>query len=479
VVTTREVTLEPVAEGPRRWLADHGPFLVALLVGAALRVVVELAFPPALIHADGPTYLAFLKTFEPDPYHPAGYGLLVLYPLSLLTANVAAVAVAQHLMGLAVAVVAYALLRRWGVGRWLAMLATLPVVFDSLQLILEQTVLSDTLFELLLVLAVAALGWTRRPSVPTALIAGLMLGGAVVVRLVGEPLVLVAAGFCLLAADRWQAKLRTAVVLVLGFALPIGAYATWYHAEHGVFALSQFGGKALYIRTTSFVDCSKLSVPHYQRVLCPREPLGQRSDPTYYGWQDPRTIPRLIPPSGTSRNDAMHQFAVAAIHQQPTDYVRVVLRDVALNFDLWRTNRFEYWGASSWRFSHYPLRRPKERVLLAYAEHGGEQLTAREPYADALVTYQRVGYLPGPLLLGCLLLAVLGSVGVGRSRHAGKRSICMLLTATAIVLLVVPAITAGFSWRYQLPALALLPAGAALALTALRDGPQSSAEPGR
>jgi hypothetical protein len=224
------------------------------------------------------------------------------------------------------------------------------------------------------------------------------------------------------------------------------------------------------------VDCAKLSIPHYERVLCPRKPVGQRLDPTYYGWQDPRTIPRLHPPRGTSRDEAMRQFAVAAIRRQPGRYVQIVLRDFALNFDLWRTDRFEYWSSSSWKFSHYPLREPRERVLRAYAEHGGEQLTARQPYADALTTYQRVGYLPGPLLLGCLLLGVLGSVGIGRSRHSGTRSICMLLTATGIVLLLVPAVTAGFSWRYKLPALALLPASAAIAFTALRERPAETTE---
>jgi hypothetical protein len=50
------------------------------------------------------------------------------------------------------------------------------------------------------------------------------------------------------------------------------------------------------------------------------------------------------------------------------------------------------------------------------------------------------------------------------------RAICLLPTITGLMLLLVPAITTDFSWRYQLPAIPLLPAGAALAFTALRRG---------
>jgi hypothetical protein len=238
-----------------------------------------------------------------------------------------------------------------------------------------------------------------------------------------------------------------------------------------VFALSQFGGKTLYLRTTSFVDCSALSVPHYERVLCPPQPLGHRLDPSYYAWQDPHTIPRLNPPPGVTDDQAMHQFAVAAIRQQFASYAKIVLRDFALNFDVVRTNRFEYSSSDKWLFSHYPPPHPRDKIRQAYAQHGGRQLSVTQPYANALGAYQRVGYLPGPLLLGCLLLGLLGGLGVvGQARASRMRSITLLLSVTGTGLLLVPDIAGDFSWRYQMPALALLPAGAALGITALRGG---------
>ncbi|MGI8887635.1 MAG: glycosyltransferase family 2 protein, partial [Nocardioidaceae bacterium] len=72
--------------------------------------------------------------------------------------------------------------------------------------------------------------------------------------------------------------------------------------------------------------------------------------------------------------------------------------------------------------------------------------------------------------LGCLVLGLAGGLGVGRARKSGLRPIGLLLTLTGTGLLLVPDLTAEFTWRYQLPALLLLPAGAALGFTALRGG---------
>lgn len=460
---------------PRSWMVEHRPFLVALAAGVLMRVIVQLAFPPAFIHSDGPTYLAAIDPLQPTPERPVGYVLLVLLPASWVTSDVMLVSLVQHLLGLLTAVVLYAVLRRWGAGRWAATLASLPVLLDTMQLNLEHSVLSDSLFVFIVVGGLALLIWNQQLRLGHALAAGLVLGAAATVRLVGEPLVVFAVLTALVLGGKdWRRRVATAVVVVVGFAVPVAAYATWYHQERGVFALSEFTGKSLYLRSTSFVDCSLLSVPDYQRVLCPGEPVGHRRDPTYYAFHDPRTLPRLEPPPGTSQDQAMREFALAAFRTQPLDYARTAARDFLLNFDVWRGDRFEFETAYKWRFSYYETVRPTAWTGPAYAAHGGRQLQVRAPFADMLLVYQWFGYLPGPLLLGCL---VLGLVGAGRARRSGLRAVTSLMLLAGVSLMMVPDLTAEFVWRYQLPALVLLPAAAALGWTALLRRGQA-AEPG-
>jgi hypothetical protein len=458
----------------RPWYVEHRPFLIALAIGALIRVIIQIGFIPAFNYSDGPAYLKFIDTFKLIQARPEGYDLLVVYPLSLLSRKVLYIAVVQHLMGLASAVVLYVLMRRWRVNVHVATLATLPVLFDTMQLVLEHSVLSDTVFELLLVMAVATLGWYRRPTVGLALAAGLLLGASVVVRLVGEPLIISGVGFCLLAASGWRKKLVTAVVLAIGFAAPVAAYATWYHSQYGVYTLAQFTGKSLYLRSTSFVDCSKISVPKYERVLCPRQPVGQRLDPTWYVWHSNQTIPRLKPPPGVTKDEAMRQFGLAAIKAQPLDYALIVARDFALNFDIWRGDRFEYDTAYKWRFGHYVTNDLNRQTRESYRQHGGEVLHLDKPFAYFMAGYGFVIYTPGPVLLACLVLGLLGGFGFRRARKSGMRSICLLTALSGAGLLLMPDVTQEFVWRYQLPGIALIPLSAALAYTAMSGAPQDS-----
>src|SRR3954451_19800136 len=110
-------------------LRDHRPFLALLVLGIVVRVVVQVAFPPAFVFSDGPGYLALVDHLTPLPDRVVGYGA-ALAALSHLTRDVWLIAIVQHLLGLLTAVLAYVTLRRWRVGPWAAALATVPVLFD-------------------------------------------------------------------------------------------------------------------------------------------------------------------------------------------------------------------------------------------------------------------------------------------------------------------------------------------------------------
>ena len=458
----------PRSESPvRRLLAEHRPFLLLLGGAALLRVLVLVSFPPAFVISDAPTYLRLVDVLEPSPDRTVGYGIW-LRALAWLTRDVAAVALSQHLLGLACGVLVYVLLLRWGVRRRVALLATLPVLLDRMQLVLEHSALSDIVFEALLLLAVAVLAWRRRPTVGLAALAGLLLGLSVLVRVVGQPTVLAGVLFCLLAAPTVRARLATSAALVAMFVVPLVGYAAWYHAEQGSWALSEAGGRALYMRTTTFVDCARLEVPAYQRALCPDEPLGERLDPTWYGWHDPDGDHGLDPPDGSTPDEAMRSFALAAIREQPGDYVRVVLRDAVSSFAPLRLDYFEYDTAWKWGFWYYIDYEPTEWTGPAFAAHGGEPPRTHQPGAWVLGVYGFVVYLWGPVLLA--LLVVVGRGLLRRTPTGGleTRPLIVLLASLGTGLALAPILTAQFVWRYQLPMVVLVPVAAALAWERLR-----------
>jgi hypothetical protein len=446
---------------------DHLPFLVLLAAGAVLRVVVQLSFPPGFVFSDGPVYLGVADHLTPLADRVVGYAVF-LHTLAWVTSSVWLVTALQHLLGLATATLAYVLLRRWGVGRWVAALATVPVLFDGMQLVLEHSVLSDVLFDLLVLAGVGALAWHRLPQLPTTLLGGLLLGAAVCVRVVGQPLVVAAVLFCLLAAVTWRGRFVHSVAVAAAFAVPVLGYAAWFHEEHGVWAMSQSAGRALYMRTTAWVDCDRFSMPNYERPLCPAEPVGQRLDPTQYGWHMPDGTHGLTPPNGITPDDAMHDFAMRAIRAQPWDYTRTSFRDVGLNFWVPRQDVFEYDTAGKWSFERYVGRdQLTDYTRPAYETHGGRLPSVHQPGASWLADYGVAVYLWGPALLALLGLAV-GALFVRRRRDGPRRSVIALLLMVGGGLMVAPDFTAEFVWRYQLPAVLLVPMAAAVGWARIR-----------
>src|SRR5450432_349027 len=89
--------------------------------------------------------------------------------------SLALIAALQHLAGLAVAVMMYAVLRRAGVRSWIATLACATVLFDPAQFLLEQLIMADLLALTLMIAAFAVLLLRDPPSVPRSALAGLLM----------------------------------------------------------------------------------------------------------------------------------------------------------------------------------------------------------------------------------------------------------------------------------------------------------------
>jgi hypothetical protein len=126
----------------------HAFLIVLLAAGLTLRVLVWLAYRPALLYIDSFRYLDNLVPLAPDQLNPIGYDL-VLRPL-LAIGGLGFVAAVQHLAGLGIAVGVYACVLKLGARRWVGALAAAPVLLDAYQLQIEQNIMSEVTFEALL-----------------------------------------------------------------------------------------------------------------------------------------------------------------------------------------------------------------------------------------------------------------------------------------------------------------------------------------
>jgi hypothetical protein len=442
----------------------HWVFLALLGVGFALRVVTQIAYRPALLFIDSFRYLENLQDLNPTKTQPIGYPLLLLRPV-LSIGNLAAVAALQHILGLAMAVAIYAVLVRLGARLWIAALAAAPVLLDAYQLQIEQNIMSEALLQALVLAAVVLLLCRRPVTLPVLAVAGVLFGLAATVRTVGVVLVVPAVVFALVAgAGGWQRLIRAGTI-ALAFALPVGIYAGYYWYDEGRFGINRGDVLLAYGRAATIADCRGLDLPDYERILCPREPLGQRLGVNEYAHSSP--YPDAVdPPPGMSRDEVLRDFSRRVIVHQPLDFAQEVATDFAKGFT-WRRKTFDGDAPlSRWQFQrHYPTFGPDP--LPPIEEQGGGRPRVIEPLAAFLRGYQlSVGYTPGPLLALAFGAGVLGAIGVGRARRSGLRAACALPTLCGLCLLL-GADLFHFSWRYQLPALVLAPLGGALGITAL------------
>ena len=183
-------------------------------------------------------------------------------------------------------------------------------------------------------------------------------------------------------------------------------------------------------------------------------------------------------PAGTTREQLLASFSVAVFRQQPLRVAASIARDAARLFALTRDGNPEIPSIARWQFQvFYPTYPPRFTMTalteLARPEGGGGNLVTVRPVAALLRDYQlHGGYTPGPLYAVALAAGLLGALS-GRwrrqKRTAAERqgaAACALVTLFAVVLLLCSD-AFEFSWRYQLPAVVLLPAAGALGLTVL------------
>jgi hypothetical protein len=460
----------------RGGLRRHWLFAVVLGCAAGLRAVVQLAYQPALIFPDSERYLQYAQAFlngqwTPDWLRTSGYSLLLMP--AVLARNLASVATVQHLLGLASAVLIYAALVHFGARRWLAVLATVPVLFDPLQLDIEQYVLTDVSATFLLLVALVVLVWKREAIGTGALVgAGLLIAGATLIResdlLVAIPMLLY---LVILLRPRRRA-IRAVLLLLAGLVPPVLGYLLWFTAGYGTFNFITYNAQFWYGRIAQFADCTGLTLPSYERHLCPQQPPAQR-DPDFYMWQKGSPQVTLQPTAGLSKGQIISDFDRRILEHQPLTYLKVVAGDVLYSFSPVRGDGPEKYPTAYHDFrTFFPGDKDEVATIPRYT---GTRPHADHALAGFLSGYGRDFWVPGPVLAAGLALGLAGAAGIGRARRGSPRrpaarpalrGPCLLFALGAIAAAEPPFIIATFDWRYELPQFSLIPVAAVLAVTA-------------
>lgn len=464
-------------------LRRHAGLIVLIGVALALRVLAVVAISPGIWFSDSNSYITSAATGTLSKIRVDGYALFVAPFWHLGSA--AALIDLQHVIGLGMVVALYTLLVRRGVPRWLALLGVIPAALDAYLIVVEHTIMSETIFHASVVAMICLLLWRDRLGIAAALAAGLLLGYAGVVRSVAIPFLVVVLAYLLVRRVGW----RPLVVFLAGWFVITFGYMAVYDHQHGKFAFNQSGGKFLYGKVARFADCRTMQgLPANERRFCPDPNHRLTSNSYLWGKKSP------IRGVSVSKDHLLRDFAVRAIRDKPVIYAKTVIGGVVHYFEPGHRIGSNDYPVQVWQFPADPrhwgypgYRGPIRPGIFSREIHHKttepNKFVARmvsRPHVDVGVSrflhdYQRVAYTWGPLLALCVVLVL---VAVVRRRGPWRTRLDGALLATLVLasLLVAQALSV-FSYRYQMIAALLLPPAAALAVAAMLSGRRRASEP--
>jgi hypothetical protein len=465
-------SLAAASRPPRRRspLRRHSALWALLAAGAALRLLALVAVYPGIWFSDTNSYVTAAATGTLSFVRVVGYSLVVSPFWQLGSAG--ALIVTQHVLGLGIVALVYALLVRRGVSRGLAAAAVVPAALDAYLIDIEHMIMSETVFHAAVVGGIALLVWRPRPGAVALAGAGLLLGYAAVVRSVAMPFAVVFVAYLLVRRVGW----RRLVAFAGAWTVVVVGYATLFDVQHGEFGFTRYGGRFLYGQVAPFANCAQLPrLPAKERPLCPD--AHQRLTRISYLWGARSPIHRL-PVAADGR---IKDFSLRAIRAQPLEYAKVVVGNFIHYFEPGHHTGRDDYSETAWQFPidprhwTYPGYRGPIRPGRAHRRHGIDpnrylRAMVSRPHTDAaasevLHVYQIFAYSSGQVLAPCLLVVVI--VLALRRGDRRLRLDAALLAAVALTALLVASALSAFDYRYGLGATILLPAAAALAASAL------------
>jgi hypothetical protein len=439
----------------------HPLLLGVVAAGVVLRILVEIAYWPALFYSDSWEYiqLAYSKSIVAfSGSRPSGYPLLI-HLLSLPGRNLATITIVQHLAGLATGVIAYALLKRLGIRTWLAVVVAAVILLDSYAIALEQHIMAETFVALALLLSAMVAALYSRSSLPMAA-AGLLLAGAVSMRVAA---LFAVPAFVLFVIVRARPA-RVLAASLAGLALPLLAYGSLHAADGRGFGFTEnIGGWAFYGRVAAIADCRGADIPAQTRPLCETAAARAKGrSPSWYINSPDSPAHRTFGFDPSPRiSGLLSDFAFAIMRAHPAEYVVLVAGDFARVFEpggggVDTPLRFPEKGSFTWE-SVQPLKTWHDTYFPDYRR------TIREP-SGLLLAYQNVfhaaRWLLGAFVLAMVLATVLSFFGRPR---CSLRAIYLLFGGMGVGLVLGSVATVEMNLRFLIPAIPLILCGGVLA----------------
>jgi hypothetical protein len=446
-----------------------------VLVGVALRVVALAAWwPVSTTLADSWPYAYFAANDAfANPQHPAGYSMFLRIG-GVLTREVAAFTIVQHLLAVAAAVVLFAAVRRLCGSPWPGLVGAAVILLGADQIYLEHTIMSEALFVPMLAMSIYAVARAfEAPDRwwPWPVIAAALLVATAITRSAGIfMLPVVALAFVLVRPRPWLPRWRPVVAFAATACALVLSYASINAISHDRFELAPTTGWHLYARVAPFAWCGDFDAPKGTAPLCERSSPDQRPGADWYLYDARSPASRLFGPIGMTggKGDAeLGEFARAAVLHQPKTYLEAVWPDIRGYFfpDTyhWAPGRgTDLDGQLDWTG---PVHAEGEAATERGMESFFEPFSVRRDAGPLgfLHDYQRTFRFGGTLLTISTLLILCGLlVGSRRNRIA-----VLVLGVGGLAMFVLPTFSIIYVARYSIPSAGMITAAAAIAVLSL------------
>jgi hypothetical protein len=437
--------------------------LVALLAGAiCVRVWLVASYRPAFLgFPDSGAYAhgAALNIFG-DSQRPAGYPFFLRIVHHFGDRLSFAIAV-QHVLGIATGLLLYKAVRRTGAPPWLGLLPAAIVLFGGTGLILEHSLLADSLFAFLQAVGLyATIRALYDPPLRWPLLAGIAIGLSFWVKTAATssailiPLVLLFAAPGSVRRRLFSALTVSVVVLAMVF-----AYVGSQYYFTGYLGYERQSAWDVYGRVATFVDCSKFTPPDGTGFLCPREPLGHRLSQSDYQYLLTEPAAGSFGPPWVAplyANALLKEFSVAAIEHEPIAYAKSIGRGLEHYVFPGGNEGYTPQAFRETDTSAISTRRYQSELAFLYLDSLG--------YAGPIATvhplsvYERYTRVQGPLLILLLVSALAGLFTLPRR----MRWASAVFTLTALFSITFAVAGNGYDARYAYPTFGPLAAGSAL-----------------